>query len=132
MTVPAISRTFPDVVRLLVGAMEVWTAPDRTGPETPDDLQTRMPYIRVMRAGGSRDRLNDYPTVSVDVFASSYSVAQALSEDIDQWLAGPPPPIPELDRVVHDVAPRQLPWGDERVFRFQAQYTVVTRRLPRP
>ncbi len=133
VTAPLISRRFPDVVRLLVGELEVWVDGDatRTGPETPDDLQLKLPFIRVQRPGGGRDRINDYPAVAVDVFANSYSVAEALAEDVDQWLCGPPPPIAFLDRVVHDVAPRQLPWGDERIFRFQAQYTVVTRRVPR-
>lgn len=134
VTAPLIGRRFPDVTRLLVTALEVWVDgdPTRTGPETPDDLQTRLPFIRAYRAGGGRDRLNDAPTVAIDVFAGSYSQAESLAEDIAQWLCGPPPPLAELDRVECDVAPRQLPWGDERIFRFQAQYTAVTRRRRRP
>jgi hypothetical protein len=46
-------------------------------------------------------------------------------------LCGPPPPSVWLDRVEVDIAPRRLPWGDERIFRFQAQYSVVSRRVPR-
>jgi hypothetical protein len=130
---PVIDRRFPDVTRLLVTALEVWVDgdTDRTGPETPTDLQSRLPFIRAYRIGGGRDRLNDSPAVAVDVFAGSYSVAEALAEDVAQWLCGPPPPIALFDRVEPDVAPRRLPWGDERIFRFQAQYTVVTRRVPR-
>lgn len=133
MPTPEISRRFPDVTRLLVTALEVWVDddPDRTGPETPLDLQERLPFIRAYRIGGGREPVSDFPTVAVDVFAGSYSVAEALAEDVDQWLCGPPPPIPVFDRVVHDVGPRRLPWGDERIFRWQAQYTVVTRRVPR-
>lgn len=134
MAAPVIDRRFPDVTRILVTALEVWVDddPTRTGPETPTDLQARMPFIRAYRIGGGRERLSDYPTVAVDVFASDYSTAEALAEDIAQWLCGPPPPIDVFDRVDPDVAPRRLPWGDERVFRFQAQYTVVTRRVRRP
>ena len=65
------------------------------------------------------------------MFAGDYSTAESLAEDIAQWLCGPPPPIDVFDRVEPDVGPRRLPWGDERVFRFQAQYTVVTRRVRR-
>lgn len=131
MTAPLIGRRFPDVNRLLAEALEVWVDGDtaRTGPEAPDDLQDRLPFIRARRVGGGRDRLNDTPTVAVDVFAGSYSQAESLAERIAQWLCGPPPPIAVFDRVEPDVAPRELPWGDERIYRFQAQYTVVTRRV---
>jgi hypothetical protein len=132
MAAPTVSRRFPDVTRLLVTELEVWV-PDgtHTGPETPDDLQVRLPFIRAYRIGGGRDRLSDFPTVAVDVFDGSYTGAEALAEDVAQWLCGPPPPLAVLDRVEPDVAPRRLPWGDDRIFRFQAQYTLVTRRRPR-
>lgn len=132
MPIPQTNYRFPDVVRLLVTALEGLHDPDRTGPETPDNLQDLLPFIRVQRIGGSRDRLNDFPTVAVDVFAGTYTAAEALAEDVDQWITGPPPPLPELDRAIHDVAPRRLPWGDERIFRFQSQYTIVARRRRRP
>jgi len=133
MVAPTVDRRFPDVTRLLVTALEVWV-PDasHTGPEVPLELQDKLPFIRAYRIGGSRGRLNDSPTVSLDVFADSYSAAEGLAEDIDQWLCGPPPPLWELDRVDVDVAPRRLPWGDERIFRWQAQYSLVTRRVPKP
>lgn len=132
MVAPTVPRRFPDVTRMLVTALEVWV-PDgtHTGPETPTDLQDKLPFIRAYRIGGNRDRLADFPTVAVDVFDGTYSGAEALAEDVAQWLCGPPPPIVWLDRVEPDVAPRRLPWGDERVFRFQAQYSLVTRRVPR-
>lgn len=132
MPIPQLDRRFPDVVRLLVTALESLHDPARTGPETPENLQDLLPFVRVQRIGGSRDRLNDFPTIAVDVFADSYSVAEALADDVDQWLTGPPPPLVELDRATHDVAPRRLPWGDERIFRFQAQYAIVARRRRRP
>lgn len=132
MVAPTVPRRFPDVTRLLVTELEVWV-PDgtHTGPETPDDLQAKLPFIRAYKIGGSRDRLSDFPTVAVDVFTDAYSTAEDLAEAIAQWLCGPPPPIAALDRVEPDVAPRRLPWGDERIFRFQGQYTLVTRRVPR-
>lgn len=132
MVAPTVGRRFPDVTRLLVLALEVWVEDGtHTGPDAPLNLQDKLPFIRAYRMGGRRDRLSDFPTVAVDVFADSYTAAEALAEDVDQWLCGPPPPIWELDRVEHDVAPRRLPWGDERIFRWQAQYTLVTRRIPK-
>ncbi len=132
MVAPTVDRRFPDLTRLLVTELEVWVAtPEQTGPETPDDLQARLPFIRAYRIGGSRDRLADFGTVAVDVFAGDYTTAEGLAEDIAQWLCGPPPPIVWLDRVEVDIAPRRLPWGDERIFRFQGQYVVTARRVPR-
>lgn len=132
MVAPIVDRRFPDLTRLLVTALEVWVdTPEQTGPETPDDLQTRLPFIRAYRAGGNRDRLSDFGLVSIDVFAGDYTTAEQLAEDIAQWLCGPPPPSVWLDRVDVDIAPRRLPWGDERIFRFQAQYSMASRRVPR-
>jgi hypothetical protein len=132
MVTPVFDRRFPDVTRLLVTALEVWVPdPSHTGPEVPLELQDKLPFIRAYRIGGNREWISDYPTVAIDVFADSYSAAEGLAEDIDQWLCGPPPPLWELDRVEPDVAPRSLPWGDERIFRWQAQYSMVTRRIPK-
>jgi hypothetical protein len=132
MVAPVVARRFPDVTRMLVTALEVWV-PDgtHTGPETPEDLQAKLPFIRAYRMGGGRDRLNDYATVAVDVFDATYTGAESLAEDIAQWLCGPPPPLALIDRIDPDVSPRRLPWGDDRLVRFQAQYSLVTRRVVR-
>lgn len=129
MSQPVITWRFPDVQRVLVDALTVFVGPDRTDIETPDDLQARLPFVRIVRTGGGRGRLNDLATVEIDVFAGSYAQAQPLAESISQWLCGPPPPIPVLDRVVCAVAPRELPWGDVNVRRLGATYQVVTRRV---
>lgn len=131
MVAPTVGRRFPDVTRLLVSALEVWVDdPAHVGPETPEALQDMLPFIRAYRIGGRRDRLSDYAVVALDVFADSYSGAEQLAELIAQWLCGPPPPVVFFDRVDADIAPRRLPWGDERIFRWQAQYEVVCRRVP--
>lgn len=131
MAAPVVTHRFPDLNKVLAAALEVWVDGDtnRTGPSTPDDLQARLPFIRARKLGGGRDRLNDGATVMVDVFAASYSEAESLSERIDQWLCGPPPPVSILDRVDCEISPREMQWGDEKIYRFQAQYLVVTRRV---
>lgn len=120
---------FPDVQRLLAAALVPFAGADnRTGIETPADLEGRLPFVRVRRVGGPSDRLNDYARIEVDVFASTYSIAENLAEDIRQWLCGPPPPLPALDRAVCDLGPRELPWGDGTVRRWGAEYELVARR----
>ncbi len=120
---------FPDVQRLLVDALVPMAGADnRTGIETPSDLADRLPFVRVRRVGGPSTWLNDYSRVEVDVFALTYSAAENLAEDIRQWLCGPPPPLPALDRAVCDLGPRELPWGDGSIRRWGAEYELVARR----
>lgn len=122
-------RRFPDVQRVLIAGLETLVGVGHVGVETPDDLDVRLPFVRVMRIGGPRDRLNDHATVDVDVFAASYTAAETLAETISEWLCGPPPGARELDRVDCDVAPRELPWSDgETLRRWGATYRAVTRR----
>jgi hypothetical protein len=105
-------------------------ATDRVGVATPDDLAGRMPFIRVNRAGGGRDRLNDYARLTVDVFDSDYARGSAAAEDVAgfleagrlRWGAA------MVDRVICDAAPQEVaPWAPG-IFRFEATYTVVSRR----
>ncbi len=127
MTAPFLR--FPDVQRLLVFELEALAGAGHTAIQTPPDLTDVLPFVRVLRIGGPSDRLHDFPTIDVDVFAATYTAAELLAEQIRQWLVGPPPPVRELDRVDVDVAPRELPWGDgSTVRRFGATYRAVTRR----
>lgn len=126
---PGPTRRFPDVQKLLVFGLEPLTGANRTATETPEDLESRLPFVRVMRTGGFRDRLNDSPTVDIDVFAATYTAAESLAEQIAEFLIGPPSGIREFDRVTCEVAPRELPWAeDNNVRRWAATYRVVTRR----
>lgn len=121
---------FPDVQQVLVDSLVTLAGgDDHTGIETPVDLASRLPFVRVRRIGGGSDRLADYPRVEVDVFADGYEPTRQLAEDIRQWLMGPPPPVMQLDRVACDIGPRELPWGDGTVRRFGAEYSLVARRF---
>ena len=122
-------RRFPDVQVLLVRHLEQLLGAGHVGIETPADLTAALPFARVRRVGGLSDRLNDFATVDVDVFAGLYTAAELLAEQIRQDLVGPPPPLPLLDRISCDNAPRELPWGDgATVRRFGATYVTVARR----
>ncbi len=120
---------FPHVQKLLVLALEgLAGGAEHTGTETPDDLQDRLPFVRVRRVTGDSTWLNDRPVVEVDVFAATQDVAWRLAEDIRDYLVGPPPPLPLLDRIDCEQGPRELPWADGRVRRWGADYRVTSRR----
>ncbi len=120
---------FPDVQRVLVDALPALVGAGRVAARTPSNLAEVLPFVRVLRIGGGRDRINDYPTVDVDTFAATYAQAEELAELVDAWLVGPPPTPSAFDRVEVEVAPRELPWGDgTTVRRFNATYRIVSRR----
>ena len=120
---------FPHVQKLLVLLLEDMAGgADHTGTEAPDDLQDRLPFVRVRRITGDSDRLNDRPVVEVDVFAATQDLAWRLAEDIREYLVGPPPPHPLLDRIDCEQGPRELPWADQRLRRWGADYRVTSRR----
>ncbi|WP_431881821.1 hypothetical protein [Micromonospora chalcea] len=126
MTAPL--RRFPDVQRALVSILGP-LVDGRAGTETPSDLEKKMPFIRVLRTGGPSDRVNDYATVDVDVFAATYTAAEPLAERVRQLLTGPPlrAGAAILDRISCESAPVELPWAPG-VRRFGATYLVVSRR----
>lgn len=123
---------FPDIQRLLVDAVAVLVPGiDHTAIETPPNLEQMLPFIRVRRGPGSRDRLNDIASVDIDVFASTYTEAEALAQKVAEFLCGPPPPVPALDRIDCDLPPQELSWDDDGstgLRRFGATYAVVSRR----
>lgn len=122
-------RRFPDVQRLLVVGLETVVGAGRVAVQTPDDMEQHLPFVRVMRIGGGRSPITDVSTVDVDVFAATYVAAEALAEEITDWLCGPPPGPPLLDYVECVNAPRELPWADGvRVRRWGATFQVETRR----
>lgn len=129
------THRFPDAQRVLVDALQPlivdWmelTDDDRhVGIETPTNLDTVVPFVRVTVIGGTRDRLNASHRVDIDVFASTYQTSYDLADYIFEWLTGPPPGPTVFDRVDCDATPHEEPWGDN-VRRFGATYQLVYRR----
>lgn len=121
---------FADMASTVAHALIPLAATDRVGIATPDNLTGLMPFIRVTRAGGPRDRLNDYARLAVDVFDSDYSRGYALAEDIAALLEQGRLRYGAvlIDRVTVDNAPQELPPWAPGIFRFEATYTVVSRR----
>jgi hypothetical protein len=121
---------FADMAGTVAHLLVAVAAPERVGITTPDDLSGLLPFVRVTRSGGPRDRINDFARLAVDVFADDYDGGFALAEDIAAFLEpgrliyGPV----VIDRVAVDSAPQEVaPWAPG-IFRFEAAYTVVSRR----
>jgi hypothetical protein len=129
VTQPVVAWVFPDVQRLLVDQLGVWVGDDHVDTETPENLQDQLPFIRVERVGGGRDRISDSPAVELQFFAGTYAEVQPLAEKVCEWLCGPPAPISQLDRVLCTSAPVEIPYGDERIRRMVATFQLTTRRV---
>jgi hypothetical protein len=97
--------------------------------ETPADLETRLPVIRVERLGGSDDRFAEHPRVAVDVFASTADEARTIARSVRDALLFLRGPV--NGAVIRDVrcdsGPVRLPWANENVHRRGATYTVSLR-----
>lgn len=125
---------FPDVTRAVCDLLgDLGT----TGTETPADLQSEVPYIRVTRTGGADDLVTDTATVSVDVFAASASDAKDTAEQARQRLILGPfgtgtPFVTDhgrIDRARTVTAPQALPPTDTDNLRLVvATYQVQMRR----
>lgn len=122
---------FADMAATVAHLLAQLAAADRVGVATPADLTGLLPFIRVTRAGGPRDGLSDFARIHIDVLDDDYDAGFALAEDIAAFLArrtglryGPV----VIDRCGVDSAPSEVvPWAPG-IFRFEASYTVVSRR----
>lgn len=133
-------KPFPDIEAVLRAALL-----ERFGTAvTPEDQRiadvvTRLPgvvedgLVYVERIGGTRGRLNDWPTVDIEVFAPTRAKAKWLIESIDAFLLGYPHSVKVgtetviLDLVYPTRTPVGLPW-DDSVTRFGATYSLSVRR----
>lgn len=121
---------FADIATTIARICGAVVGPDNVGIATPEDLTGLLPFVRASRSGGPRDRLNDYARITIDVFDDDYERGHATAEDIAAFLEpgrlhyGPV----VIDRVLVDRAPQEvIPWAPN-IFRFEAAYTIVSRR----
>lgn len=100
------------------------------GTETPSDLDTRFPFVRVVALDGQDDGITDRAAVDVDVFSATRAQARALAERIRTSLTVYPPVVGDvvIDSVFTEVRPRRLPWPDENTRRWGATYRISARR----
>lgn len=127
----SVIRDFPNIERLIAGlfADELGGA-DHVGSETPDDLEGRLPFLRVVRIDGMRTHQFDYPIVDLDYFDVDEETGAPAASRLANRLLGKPPPHPSIDRVSCEPHFRELPWGDtETVRRWGATFAFETRMV---
>ncbi|MFE5828742.1 hypothetical protein ACFQ8W_00475 [Streptomyces sp. NPDC056508] len=99
------------------------------GAETPPDLESRLPFVRVERLGGFDDRFRQHPRIAVDVFAATADEARATSSAVRDALLALRGEV--RGAVVSDVrcdsGPSRQPWTNGEIHRRGALYTVTLR-----
>ena len=118
---------FPDVE---VAVMDLIEDLATVGTTTPADLIQQLPFVRVLRFGGSDDRFTDSPRIDIDVFESTRPLAFTLAETIRARLLSFPHVINGvvIDKATTLVGPQEVPWSDPNVRHLTASYTVALRR----
>lgn len=99
------------------------------GTATPADLGAKLPFLRIGRFGGPRDRVTDFGDIDLDAFARTRAEAVQLLEDALQLVtetrtAGGA----LLDDVGVRQGPTERPWANTNVRRFGATFGVESRR----
>lgn len=135
---------FPDMEKLVILGIEqafpVLAADVNGGrlhvdTETPDDLESvatdTAPFVRVGRVAGADDRITDRAILDIEVFAPTRQAAYALSEALRTWVLSAPHRVAGvgvIDKGFTEVAPRSLPWDNEKVRRSGGTYRISARR----
>lgn len=131
MTLPG----FPDVAHAVCDLVrDLATGADI---ETPENLQSVVPWIRVTRTGGSSDLVTDRAPVVVDVIAENATDAWTIAEQVRQRLTLGPFRSDVSFRTDHgqvdlarvSVGPQLIPPTDSDNLRLvSASYNVSMRR----
>lgn len=124
------TERFADIASTAAHLLTALAGAGHTGITTPASFTGVMPFARVTRIGGPRDRLNDYARLAVDVFDDDYDRGAGLAENIQALLE--PGRLRYgavlIDRVTTDSAPTEVaPWAPG-IFRWEARYTLISRR----
>lgn len=119
----------PDIEAVLAPWAEA-TFPGVFGcAETPADLETRLPVVRVQRIGGVDDRFSLQPRVTIDVFAATADEVRTLSDEISSALVFLTGPLngAVIRGIRCDSGPMRTPWQNTEIYRRSATYTVSLR-----
>lgn len=118
---------FPDIEAALISLLgDLATC----GTVTPANLDTSLPFIRIMRYGGADDLISDSSRVDIDAFESTRELSYQLGEAVRQRILSFPFSLTGcvIDKVTSNTGPMEIPWGDANVRRRNASYTVICRR----
>lgn len=141
MSSPERTTGWPSVPKVLVDAIgerfDCYAATRFPGPDSPDGdvaeiVAAGYGVVRILRLGGTRDRVTDRATVAIDVIHAGEAQAEDLAENIATWLVDTRPIRGAgrlLDGADVDVAPHSLPYPDPSLSQFSATYVVSARRM---
>lgn len=126
---------FPDVEAAILARL-LQVDGTQGGTYLPADFKLRIAggFWRVYRSGGTRNWLEDIPTIGVDLFAPTRTIGRIVAEQGDQLIAATPwhvtvnGDVVGIDSVIYSTGPREVPWGDDGVRRWVADYRPVLRR----
>lgn len=109
----------------------------RVCAETPADLASEVPLVRLYRIGGSPDPALpglDKPVLDVDCFAASRQSSGLLARQVHDLMRITLPGTVTGDAVCGAVVtiagPRWLAYGDIAVRRFNATYQIMMHAAP--
>lgn len=132
-------QPFPDIEEAVRGILlrdfaSDLPSPSRVGVDWPDD-NAPLPFVRVEKIAPSRrDKLNDYPSVDIEVLASTRGGAKSLIERIDTHLLDYPHTVTitsgqvVLDVVTVPIPPRAMDWDGPNTRRYAGTYGFSIRR----
>jgi len=130
-----VSTPFPDAEDVVMAILEP-LAPGRVVQSTP--AEWTPPLIRVHQTGGTSDRFNDRPVVTVETFGVDYPAAKDLAKAARQLIlaargtgvrnvAGHFRPV-LVDRAEDAATPREVGYDDPDKRRKTASYRLTMRR----
>lgn len=102
--------------------------------ETPKDLETKLPFIRLAVVGGADDRLTDSTVIDVETFAASRYDAGILAEEVRDAILSFQGREDSANRWLIDTTdtltrPRWVDYRNPLVQRYVGTYSVGMRPL---
>ncbi len=119
-----------DIEALLVAWLEGVIEDVTASTETPPDLDDRLPWLQVVRIGGSYDGFRlDRPTVDIAAYDSTGPLASALAAQVQvlihEQLARTKVGTAVVSRVVTIAGPHFVPYDNPAMRRYEATYQFV-------
>lgn len=119
-----------DIEAVLISWLEDTVEDVRASTETPADLDSRLPWLQVVRIGGPYDGYRrDQPTVDIAVYDTSGPAASALAAQVQvllhEQLDGSTTGAAVISRVDTITGPHWVPYDNPGLRRYEATYRLV-------
>lgn len=121
---------FPDLEVALAELVAPLVPDGNVNDNTPNDLDQRLPFIRLSGFAGDDDGWSQHVVVDVDVFTASRADGRALAEQIHQLFLSGPHVLTDcvIDWIRTVQTPARAQWDNTDLTRFTGTYRVTTRR----